>query len=73
MEVGPNGKNYPAFAQDKAISQKLFDDKNQTYFNGNPIPKQRLQEAIDDSNKSTQYFLKIFIDPMNISDKEKKK
>ncbi|QIW09527.1 phosphatase PAP2 family protein [Francisella sp. LA112445] len=72
MEVGPNGKNYPAFAQDKAISQKLFDDKNQTYFNGNPIPKQRLQEAIDDSNKSTQYFLKIFIDPMNISDKEKK-
>ncbi len=72
MEPGHDGKNYPAFAQDKTISQKLFDDKNQTYFNGNPISKERLQEAIDDNDKSTQYFLKIFIDPMNISDEDKK-
>lgn len=72
MKLDPYGKNYPAFAQDKAISQKLFDDKNQTYFNGGSIPKERLQEAIDDSNKSTKYFLKIFIDPMNISNEDKK-
>ncbi|MED7818695.1 MULTISPECIES: phosphatase PAP2 family protein [unclassified Francisella] len=74
MQLDSDGKNYPAFAQDKAISQKLFDDENQVYFNGKPIPKERLQEAIDDNNKSTEYFLKIFIDPMvGINDEDKRK
>ena len=66
----------PAFAQDTAISEKMYYTQNnsqQKFFNGQTISKNRLEIAKADVNKSTEYFLRIFIDPLNIAQEDKLK
>jgi acid phosphatase (class A) len=66
----------PKFSQDEAISETLHftsGHSQKRFFNGQKISPERIIEAQNDANKSTDYFLKIFIDPLNISDRDKTK
>ena len=60
----------PEFAQDQEITKTLFQDK--AYFTGEKISYNRLYQATEDANKSTEYFLHIFIDPLDISEQNKR-
>ena len=69
MEVDSHGNNIPNFAQDKEITKTLY--LNKMFFNGQPISEARMAQAIADANKKTEYYQQIFIDPLDISNKDK--
>ena len=66
----------PAFAQDTIISEKMYytnGNSRPKFFNNQTIIESRLEVAKNDANKTTEYFLQIFIDPLNIKQEDKVK
>ena len=60
---------YPNFAEDKVITEALFREGE--FLNGQIVPLDRQEEAKLDADTSEDYYIKIFVNSLNIMNKQK--
>lgn len=60
--------SYPAFAEDQKISEEIF--VNKIFLNAKEVPQSRLEQAVSDADTSVETFVNVFIDPLDIANKQ---